>query len=152
MKSSISSSSRETKKFGKEFAAQVIGAGFGRAARVVALSGDLGSGKTTFVQGFLRAFGIRRAASPTFVIVRRMSVRRGPFQNIFHIDAYRVLAKDLDALGVTRLMRDPRNIILIEWADRVLRLLPKDALYVALAHGSQENERIIILKPETRNQ
>lgn len=110
----------------------------GRGASVFALSGELGGGKTTFVQGFLRGLGIkRRAASPTFILMRR-------FGNLHHLDAYRLKKpSELARLGFPEILRNPRNIVLVEWADRVRKLIPRNAIWIKFKHGKKENERII---------
>lgn len=126
-----------------------------RGATVFALQGDLGAGKTTFVQGFFKGLGLKkRAPSPTFIIMRRHALRGhagrpATFKNVFHIDAYRLKkAKDLAALDFQEIADDPQNIILIEWADRARGILPKGATWLVFAHGTRgrENERSIIMK------
>src|SRR5579864_2248672 len=80
-------------------------------AIVLALKGDLGAGKTTFVQGFFRGLGLKkRTPSPTFVIMRRHALpNHKTFLNIFHIDAYRLKkAADLQALGMENIFNDER--------------------------------------------
>src|SRR3989338_5551126 len=91
-------------------------------AIVVALIGELGAGKTTFVQKFANAYGTHETlTSPTFVILKK-------YGNLVHIDAYRLKnAKELEDLGVRELIADPKNIIFIEWADSVKELLPSDS-------------------------
>ena len=126
----------------------------GRAA-VFALSGGLGAGKTTFVKGFLAGLGARgRAASPTFVIVRRHPLRvssgrratRPRTQNAYHIDAYRLKTPgDLAALGFDRILAGG-GAVLIEWAEKVKKLLPKGAVWVSFKHGEKENERRISVR------
>jgi tRNA threonylcarbamoyladenosine biosynthesis protein TsaE len=110
-------------------------------AAVFALMGDLGAGKTTFTQGFLKGFGFRkRVQSPTFVIMRRHG-------RVFHIDAYRLKkAEQMSVLGFDEILRDPRNVILIEWPERIKEILPKHARWILFRHGKKENERIIIVK------
>lgn len=141
-----SSSSAATKKFGATIAAELLARGPRRHAIVVGLVGALGGGKTTFVQGFFRAAGARgRAVSPTFVIMRRAALRRAGFRDLYHLDAYRLAsATDLAALGFKELLRDPANILLIEWADRIRRALPKDTLWLTFAHGRTMKERMVV--------
>lgn len=121
-----------------------------KGAFTIALSGDLGAGKTTFVQGFLRGLGFkRRAQSPTFVIMRRHSLPRGTrrFKNVFHVDAYRLKrGRDLGMLGFKEVLADPRNIVLIEWPERARGILPRPALRIAFRHGKTERERTIIIR------
>lgn len=118
-----------------------------RHAVVFAMQGDLGAGKTTFVQGFFRGLGLKnRAPSPTFIIMRRHGLKRGHFKNIFHVDAYRL--KNAAALGVLdfeNVLSDPKNIVLIEWADRVKGVLPKGTAWLKFKHGRRENERTIAI-------
>lgn len=92
----INSSPEETQKFAADFARGVV-SDFGRGeerregAVVVALDGELGAGKTTFVQGFAIGLGVKdRVVSPTFVFVRRFPISCEGFRDFFHVDAYRV--------------------------------------------------------------
>jgi tRNA threonylcarbamoyladenosine biosynthesis protein TsaE len=142
-------SSEGTKKFGEGLATKLLGhqsAFDPRGALVFALRGDLGAGKTTFVQGFLKGLGLKkRAPSPTFVIMRRHVLKHKKFSNIFHVDAYRLKnAEQLDALDFKAVLADPRNIVLVEWADRVRSALPARAIWLRFEHGKKENERAIL--------
>ncbi len=122
--------------------------GSNQAALVVTLQGDLGTGKTTFVQGFLRGLGLKkRAQSPTFIIMRRHALKRSKFKNVFHVDAYRLKsARHLAALGFREILSDPQNIVLIEWPERAKGILPASAVRVAFRHGKTEHLRTIIIK------
>jgi tRNA threonylcarbamoyladenosine biosynthesis protein TsaE len=83
----------------------------------IALSGELGAGKTTFVQGFAKGLGIKeKIISPTFLIIRQY-----PFSGkyFYHIDLYRIEEADLDILGLKEILEDEENIILIEWPERL---------------------------------
>ena len=140
-------SSERTKKLGQSLAKKILSKGPGKGARVVALSGDLGSGKTTFVQGFMRGLGLRGAKSPTFVIMRRSGLKKDTFKNVFHLDAYRLKdEKALSVLGFADLTKEPENIIIVEWADIVRKALPRKSLKVAFKHGGKPNERLIKIK------
>lgn len=110
-----------------------------------ALRGDLGAGKTTFVQGFLKGLGSRaRVTSPTFVLMHRHKLARKPFLNVFHIDAYRLKSPEqFSALEIGNVLEDPRNIVLIEWPEQAKALLPRHTVRIAFAYGKKENERII---------
>jgi len=149
-KTFISSSSAETKKFAERLARRLVRAKSPRRhALVVALSGDLGSGKTTFVQGFFRGLGIKkRVTSPTFIIMRRSNIphQTPRFRNAYHVDAYRVRkSKELSQLGFKEILKNPENIVLIEWAERVRPLLHRRAQFVVLSHEKKENVRHISL-------
>lgn len=142
-----SSSSAATKKFGRELAKKILKEGRGKKAVVVALSGELGAGKTTFTQGFAAGLGIRsRIVSPTFILMRSEELKKSEFGNFVHIDAYRADARDFLKLGFKEMADDPSNIILVEWADRLKKILPKSTLWLKLHHGKKENERMIKIR------
>lgn len=112
----------------------------GSTARVVGLSGDLGSGKTTFVQGVARALGIPdQITSPTFVIMKSYELPASSFKKMIHIDAYRLeSARELEDLRFNELAHDPSNLIFIEWPERVKEILPpgKKELFFAFIDES----------------
>ena len=101
----------------------------GDSATVVGLSGDLGSGKTTFTKEVARILGIKDTiTSPTFVILKRYQLKRGaPFKQLIHIDAYRLEGgKDMSVLGWNELLSEPGNLIFIEWPELVSSALPEN--------------------------
>lgn len=106
------------------------------SATILALSGDLGAGKTAFVKALARAFGIEEdVTSPTFVIEKVYVPPKGPFTRFIHIDAYRLNgARDLDVLGWKELMQEPSNLILIEWPEKVREAIPLSAVSISLAY------------------
>jgi len=121
-----------------------------KAATVVALSGELGSGKTTFVQAVARHFGVEESVtSPTFVLEKMYELppdsARGEnkFSRLIHIDAYRVEdASELIVIGWGKIARDPDNLILLEWPEHVSALIPDGASRIALTY-IDENTRDI---------
>jgi tRNA threonylcarbamoyladenosine biosynthesis protein TsaE len=147
MKTFHSYSSGETKQFGCEPAQSLIAHRSGRYAHalVLALRGDLGAGKTTFTQGFFRGLGIKKnPISPTFVIMRRYKIPVNRFTDIYHFDAYRLKKEeDMDVLGFGKILADPKNIILIEWPEKIQGALPRGTMRLDFIHGKKENERII---------
>ena len=145
------SSSAETKKLGYDVA-RALAAGQ-KTATTFALQGDLGAGKTTFVQGFLKGLGSKkRVTSPTFVLMRRHGLTgatapQKKFKNIFHIDAYRLKKPEhMAALELSVILNQPGNIILIEWPEQAKNFLPKNTTWVKFEHGRGENQRIITIK------
>jgi len=156
-------SSAATKRFAKELAKKILARGRTKKAVIVALVGELGAGKTTFVQGFASGIGIKGAPSPTFILMRNSKLIRDKrhetrdkaqkrkeksFKNFIHIDAHRATVKDFLKLGFKEIASDPENIILVEWADRIKKLIPKSAVWLKLEHGKKENERVIAMKQE----
>ncbi len=152
MKVHQSYSSVETKRFGVELVKKLLRDKkhvSKKHALILAIKGDLGSGKTTFVQGFLRGLGVRgRVNSPTFVLIKRYAIRGLRYKYVFHIDCYRLKkAKELLDLGLREILGDPKNIVLIEWAEKVSRRLPQEIGEIFFKYGPKENERLI----STRN-
>ena len=148
MKAYLSSSSANTKKIAGEFAKKVLRLKQKRHATVLGFVGDLGAGKTTFIHGFLRALGVRKkVTSPTFVLIKRHAVKSKNFKHAYHADSYRLKSPhDFEILDFKKIVSSPDNIILMEWAEKVKRLLPKDTIWVTFRHGKDENERKINLK------
>lgn len=113
---------------------------------VISLSGDLGAGKTTFVQGLATALGVeRRVTSPTFTIVHEYSGR----YPIIHLDVYRLDSfQEVLDLGFEEFL-DPAAIVLLEWGDAVEPLLPRAHLKIDILRGSPdvEDERIVVFRP-----
>jgi tRNA threonylcarbamoyladenosine biosynthesis protein TsaE len=101
----------------------------GDGAIVVGMSGDLGSGKTSFVQGIAKHLGVKdKIISPTFVIQKRYPLKDHTyFKNLAHIDAYRLeKPEEILKIGWYDLTKEKRNIIFIEWPEKIGPLLPKD--------------------------
>lgn len=131
LKEIITKDPKETQKLGMLLAEEI------KDGRVVALSGELGSGKTTFTQGLLRGFGIRGPyTSPTFVIMKKYA------PSIYHLDTYRVGQEDILNLGWEEIAGEPGNIVIVEWADRIKKIIPKDSLWIEF-EWLGENERKI---------
>ena len=138
-------SATETKKLASQ-SAKKIAATRSDHARVIALNGNLGVGKTTFVQGFAKSLGINETIqSPTFVLMKIYSVkRRKNLKHLVHIDAYRIeTPREIEHLGLRELLNDKDAVILIEWADRIKKLLPKNTQWITFSHARTRTERII---------
>ena len=100
---------------------------------VITIDGPSGSGKTTFTQALARALGIvTPVLSPTFVIERIYKIENSnKFEHLIHIDAYRLEnGQELTNLGWEKICQEPRNLIVIEWPERVADILPTDIYYI----------------------
>ena len=108
------------------------------------MEGELGTGKTTFVKGFSKALGVKeKVLSPTFVLIHRHKIEKSGFKKLYHIDAYRLKSgKDLLKLGVREIFENPENIVLIEWADRVKKTVPKNAIWIHFDHLGVDKRKI----------
>lgn len=144
-------SSKETKNLARKFAERLSALPAAGRTRILLLRGDLGSGKTTFVQGFLRELGVtRNMTSPTFVLMKqyRLRTKKGGYTRAYHIDAYRLgngsLPEYISIREITR--RDSSAIVLIEWPERIARAIPRaKKKSIIFSHGSKENKRHILL-------
>ncbi|HXK35954.1 MAG TPA: tRNA (adenosine(37)-N6)-threonylcarbamoyltransferase complex ATPase subunit type 1 TsaE [Candidatus Paceibacterota bacterium] len=133
----VSQSPEDTRAIAARFAAQWKVAMQGRAgALVIALIGELGAGKTAFVQGVAHALGIREIPrSPTFNLAKSYAIP-GTQHRLWHLDCYRLQNRnDLRALDVHTIFADYRNLVLVEWADRVPGALPSDHTIIRMAHA-----------------
>lgn len=113
-------------------------------AQVLALHGDLGAGKTTFMQVLALELGVTEVVtSPTFVIMKQYLTSGAP-ANLVHIDAYRI--EDLDEmrpLGFDNLLNEPNTLICIEWAEKIAPLLPESTIHLKFINEG-EKRRIIL--------
>jgi tRNA threonylcarbamoyladenosine biosynthesis protein TsaE len=115
-------------------------------ATVIALSGDLGAGKTQFAKGVASALGIERTVtSPTFLIMRSYETRRGAWKRLFHLDCYRVDdPAELRALGWDEIITNPDNIVVVEWAERISAILPQGTVWVDMNIVSPSKRNITV--------
>lgn len=138
----ISDSVAETEDIAARLADALGGGG------VVALTGELGAGKTQFVRGLVRALGgdTRRVHSPTFVLLHEYACAGG--RRVFHLDAYRVGVADFEAIGFDELLATARagDIVAIEWAEKVRPLLPGDVVWVRI-EATAPKQRAISIEP-----
>lgn len=136
MKTFVSKSAEETREFAKKFAGQFLDGG------IIALSGYLGAGKTTFSQGFAEGLNIDdRIISPTFLIIRQYPIP-GKKNYFYHIDLYRMENIDLKNSGLEEILSEPSNVVLIEWADKILEYLPETVKRVNLKRVSENIHEI----------
>lgn len=152
----FSNSPIKTKKAGEILGKEVSEIKRKKGALVLGLVGDLGGGKTTFLQGFARGLGIKeKILSPTFIILKKFKIPKikkkiqdQNFENFYHIDCYRLQKpKEILDLGFKEIISNPQNIVTIEWADRIQKILPKNTLILKFKFVDQ-NKREIKVSPE----
>jgi len=114
-------------------------------AVVIGLRGDLGSGKTTFVQCVAEALGIEEpVTSPTFVIQKTYRLEGQTFKRLVHIDAYRIQsANEMPALRWEETVSDPSNIVFIEWPENIEGALPEDAIMINFTYVDENTRNIV---------
>jgi tRNA threonylcarbamoyladenosine biosynthesis protein TsaE len=122
----------------------------GDTATVVGLFGDLGAGKTTFVQNIAKDLGIKQKInSPTFVLLKRYpfpraSLGKSKWDNVYHIDAYRLEGKDikkeLEILGWNEIISNPKNLVFVEWPEILKDFMPSKYNIIFISH-TKNNQR-----------
>lgn len=139
----ISRSDQETFALGQKIANLVAN---NREVSLVCLYGELGSGKTTFVQGMAKSLGIKQLVpSPTFIIVRQYKIKVNRFTSFFHIDLYRLENKqEITNLGLSDIFSDSHNIIVVEWAEKLGTLKPKQRIDIKFDFVNENTRRINI--------
>ena len=135
-KGGITNSADETIKLGEEFA------NFLELGDVFAFEGELASGKTTFTKGILKGLDFKKpVTSPTFTLVNEYDAKL----SIIHIDCYR--EDEVDRwihLGISDYF-STQNIVIIEWAERITRLLPQNTIRINFNHQGKNKREIILL-------
>ena len=127
----LTKSSAQTRKKGRDFAKKITRQTRKKAV-VLGLKGNLGGGKTTFIQGFAKGLGIKeKILSPTFVIMRKFKAPSSISKVFYHIDCYRIQKpKELLSLGFKEIISNPKNIVVIEWSDRIKKIMPKNSIWI----------------------
>ena len=132
----ISKSESDTINFAKNLASKL------KKSDIIVLTGELGSGKTKFTQGFLEYYGLENEiSSPTFTIVNEYNAKDG--QTIYHFDVYRLSdSEEFYAIGGEEYFEN--GICIIEWGEIILDVLPKDYIHITFQKDEiDENCRIL---------
>lgn len=136
-------SAEETRSLGKKLAAEL------KPGTLLCLAGDLGAGKTTLAQGLLEELGADKPyTSPTFVLMKLYDLARPTatgIARVYHCDAYRIDDPvDFERLGFAEWCADPEGLVLLEWPERVERILPKRYTRVTLRSLGEHEREIAI--------
>jgi len=117
-----------------------------KGALTIGLRGELGSGKTNFVQGFAKQLGVKqRLTSPTFAIFKCYKININKFNYLYHVDCYRLDNPDsLRELDFEQIAADSKNILLIEWAEKIKPLLSENVIWINFKVISDNQRRITI--------
>ena len=130
----ITENSKQTQKLGETLAQEL------RGGEIICMTGELGAGKTTFTQGLLKGLRVKGPyTSPTFVIMKQY---KNKARNIYHFDAYRIKEEDMMNLGWEEITENKNNVIIVEWADRISGIIPKDALWIEFNWIDKNKRRI----------
>lgn len=130
-------SPEETKKLAASIAQENKG-------NIFALFGDLGAGKTAFVQGFAKGLNIKdKILSPTFVFIREHNIPNTN-RKLYHLDLYRIEnIDDIQQLGIQDLLNSD-SIVLIEWAEKIEKILPKNTTKIRIEKLKSDGRKITI--------
>lgn len=155
MQEYISKSREQTQKIASDFAKKLKG------GEVLCFYGNLGTGKTTFIQALAKTLGVKEnVTSPTYVLIKKYICRGGVTPpkkqtgrgnraptNFYHMDAYR-LSNSQEALdlGLEEIWSDPANIVAIEWADKISDILPEKKIDLCFESINENERKITIFK------
>ena len=127
----------ETKKLASNFASEIKG------GEVVLLSGDLGSGKTTFTKFVFEALGVKEVVnSPTFAILKSYD---GKFK-LHQFDTYRITLEEAIESGFDEIFQEKDSVIFVEWSENISQLLPEKTIKVNIKYLSENEREFEILK------
>ncbi len=134
----VTNSEKETFDLAKSYAHELKG------GEVLALTGDLGAGKTVFAQGLGRGLGAKKnISSPTFVIMKVYSLSKDDLSNFCHIDAYRTgSSQEILDIGLNDYLESKDSVVLIEWAEKIQDVLPKKCRKIKIEHLGPSSRKI----------
>lgn len=161
MQSVTTKTEKETIAFAKRFFKKTLEGAEKDKPLIFCLIGELGAGKTQFVKGIGKALGVSGITSPTFVLMKKFVVgeklpaktgKGKPFdwaqgkQFFFHIDCYRIYdAEDARMIGMDKIIQSPRVIVAIEWAERIMDIVPRPYWEVRFEHVDENKRKITIV-------
>jgi len=131
----VSKNIKETSEIAKSFLQEILQVKNSQGALVVGLVGDLGAGKTAFLQAIAKHLGVKnKVLSPTFVIMKSYKLKAKNYKLLFHLDAYRLKnEKELLYLGWEEIIKDGKNLVFIEWPENVSKVMPKNTKYIHIS-------------------
>lgn len=134
----VSSSFEETQEIAAKLVSRIA------SGTTFCLYGNLAAGKTTFTQGIAKALGIPRVVSPTFIIMRQYPVvGHDTIKTFYHLDLYRLNSvEEIKSFDIDEIWSDPSNLLVIEWPEKFVDILPKKRIDVFLK-ATDDNEREI---------
>jgi len=133
-------SARQTTALGKKIAKTFKG------GEVIALYGELGAGKTTLVMGIAEGLGVKKTiTSPTFLLMRVYPARHEKIKTLVHLDCYRIKnAAEISALGLEEYLGRDDAAVVIEWPEKIKKLLPRQMMSITLQSKQATNRTITI--------
>lgn len=136
----VTKNPRETQKLGRKIGITLKG------GEVLAITGNLGAGKTTFVQGLAVGLGVMdRIISPTFLLMREHLLASNG--KLYHIDLYRLeenVEQEVESMGIKDIWNNKENIVVIEWAEKIDKMLPENTIFIKIENLDYETRKIAI--------
>ena len=141
----LSKNLKETAEIASNFTAELCIRAPSAKATVIGLYGELGSGKTTFMKYLAESFGVKETIqSPTFVIMKSFDLTNEVFERLIHIDAYRIeKEEEMLNLGWKEIITDPKNLICVEWPERIAKIMPKHII-IKFEHEGETERKISV--------
>ena len=134
----LTQSTKDTQNLGHKIGVGLAG------GEIIALTGNLGAGKTTLVQGIALGLGIEaRIISPTFILMRSYS---NPSLTLYHLDMYRLednFDEEVRNLGLKDIWGRPDSVVVIEWAEKIKHLLPQNTRFIDIQSVGEERRKFI---------
>lgn len=141
----ITQSAQNTQELGQKTATDLIKRGKDNHVHIFLLYGQLGSGKTTFIQGMTKGLGLPyRIVSPTFIISKRYVLKNSIYNWFYHLDFYRINEGNLPDLGLSEIFANPKNLVVVEWAEKLINDLPKDSISIKFETINDNQRKITI--------
>ena len=140
----------QSKKLGELLAKRFLKKRKQKRALILGLKGELGGGKTTFLQGFAKGLGIKeKITSPTFVIMKKFRISTKTHnlkpKTFVHIDCYRIeKPKEILDLGFKEIISDSQNLIAIEWAEKIRKIMPQNTIWLKFDFLDKNKRKITI--------
>ncbi len=145
----ISNSPKETKKIAGDIFEKAIKEER-KNGLVFALTGELGAGKTIFCQAIAKKLDIMEPVlSPTFIIFKKYKIpaKTVNFKHFFHFDCYRIeKEEEVLNLGIKEIVSSGKNIICVEWAEKIKLTLPKDTIWINFSYSKKRNQREVTIE------
>ncbi|MFA6423445.1 MAG: tRNA (adenosine(37)-N6)-threonylcarbamoyltransferase complex ATPase subunit type 1 TsaE [Patescibacteria group bacterium] len=135
----IFKSVEETKEYGRQLTLNLVG------GEILALFGDLGSGKTVFTKGIAEGLGFKQnIISPTFNLIK-VYAKIGNISTLCHADLYRLEnSSELENIGISEYIGKPDTICVIEWPEKIEKQLPNETIKIYFSHIDEEKRKIEI--------
>ena len=127
----ITNSAKQTQKIAELLVKTLIKTD--NPSTIFCLQGNLGAGKTTFIQGVAKALKIKeKITSPTFVLMKNFTIKtKSPFSKLYHFDCYRFdKPEEILVLNFKEIIKNPKKLVFIEWPEKIKKFIPKNAIWI----------------------